>query len=79
MTSRDFCYWLQGYFEIHGKNEVLTIEQCSLISRHLAMVFKHEIDPGMGDTLHQKELNEIHCPGPKDANQSYNPNTLFRC
>lgn len=59
MTSRDFAYWLQGYFEISdpktiGENETL------MIKKHLALVFKHEIDPSMGDEKHQEELNSIH-------------------
>lgn len=27
MTSRDFCYWLQGYFEINGEpSEALSLD-----------------------------------------------------
>jgi len=53
MTSRDFCYWLQGFFEItkHGNGEEalrLNIMQIDLIERHLALVFQHEIDPSFG-------------------------------
>lgn len=47
MTSRDFCCWLQGYFEIHGENN-LTNAQVEMIQRHLALVFIHEIDPSNG-------------------------------
>lgn len=55
MTSRDFCYWLQGFFEIHGAglpdnaDRGLIGEKVKMIEAHLAMVFKHEIDPSMGD------------------------------
>ena len=59
MTSRDFAYWLQGFFEI-GNGEELTKEQTAMIKAHLNMVFKHEIDPSMGDEKHQQILNEIH-------------------
>ena len=59
MTSRDFCYWAQGYFEINGKDEPLTVEQVNLIKRHLALVFKHEIDPSF-PAEQQNELNAIH-------------------
>lgn len=64
MKSRDFCYWLQGFFEINDAavdsiNE-LTHEQVEMIKNHLALVFKHEIDPAMGNADHQEELNEIH-------------------
>lgn len=59
MTSRDFCYWLQGVFEVVNPTE-LNSQQTDLIKRHLNLVFKHEIDPSMGNEAHQKELNEIH-------------------
>lgn len=60
MTSRDFCFWLQGFFELQGSSVTLTTHQVDLIKKHLALVFKHEIDPSMGTDEHQKELNEIH-------------------
>ena len=43
MSPRDFCYWLQGAFEIAGL-EGLTAAQVSVIKNHLNLVFKHEID-----------------------------------
>lgn len=49
MTSRDFVYWLQGYFEIMDpsgtSNFPLGPLQTECIQRHLALVFKHEIAP----------------------------------
>lgn len=61
MTSRDFCYWLQGFFEINDSaDEGLSDEQVKVIKKHLKMVFKHEIDPSMGSKKHQEELSEIH-------------------
>lgn len=63
MTSRDFCYWLQGYFEIRGEPvEAMEPRQVEMIKRHLALVFKHEIDPSQGSAEHQVELNAIHSP-----------------
>ena len=59
MKTQDFCYWLQGYFEL-SKNNSLNVEQTDLIKTHLNMVFKHDIDPKMGDNKHQQELNDIH-------------------
>lgn len=62
MKARDFCYWLQGYFEIakarNGRTESLKLEEVKLIQKHLAMVFKHEIDPSFGDD--NEALNKIH-------------------
>jgi hypothetical protein len=59
MTSRDFCYWLQGVFEV-GDVKTLSEHQTSLVRAHLAMVFKHEIDPSMGPPEHQAELDKLH-------------------
>ena len=56
MTSRDFCFWLQGFIEV---SEPLTISNAQLdqIKKHLALVFAHEIDPPMGPKV---ELDKIH-------------------
>ena len=63
MRSRDFCYWLQGFFELGGyPPSGLTQDQVAIIERHLALVFKHEIDPSAGSSAHQQELGEIHGP-----------------
>lgn len=67
MTSRDFAYWLQGFFEISNSSE-LTQEQTKIIKAHLNLVFKHEIDPsnleGKSD-IEKQEYREIH-KGKKD-------------
>lgn len=63
MTSRDFCYWLQGYFEINSADrpiEAITPEKADMIRRHLALVFKHEIDPSIPN--HTGVLQAIHSP-----------------
>jgi hypothetical protein len=59
MTSRDFCFWLQGFFEVPKPKE-LTPEQTEMIKKHLSLVFIHEIDPSMGAAPHQAALNEAH-------------------
>lgn len=69
MTSRDFCYWLQGFFEVNdpsltgGLPSGLSKEQVDCIKKHLALVFKHEIDPSMGPKPHQDALDAIHNAG----------------
>lgn len=65
MKAHEFCYWLQGYFELGtqaclGGRLDLNQEQTECVQKHLALVFKHEIDPSYGDEDHQAELNEIH-------------------
>jgi hypothetical protein len=37
MTSDNFVYWLQGFFEISG-NQELTKEQVQIIKDHIALV-----------------------------------------
>jgi hypothetical protein len=66
MTSREFCYWLQGFFELTGYDArtPLTGEQADLVRRHLALVFKHEIDPSAGPAEVQAALNKIHDGAP---------------
>jgi len=59
MTSRDFTFWLQGFFELTESNQ-LTERQVQLIKQHLNLVFIHDIDPSMGDESHQEKLNAIH-------------------
>lgn len=67
MTSRDFVFWLQGYFEISkatAKEGVantfpqLDKDQINAIQNHLNLVFKHEIDSSIGGD--QAELQQIH-------------------
>jgi len=68
MTSRDFCYWLQGYFEIqeaghppNAKVDIgITSERVAVIKKHLALVFAHDIDPSAGPPEHQAKLDHIH-------------------
>ena len=61
MTSRDFAFWLQGYFEVSDPVQIGKVET-EMIKRHLNLVFKHEIDPSMGGPEHQLELNQTHSP-----------------
>ena len=60
MTSREFCYWLQGMFELNAPKAALTKLQTDQIKAHLSLVFKHEIDPSQGTPEHQTELQKLH-------------------
>lgn len=68
MTAREFCYWLQGYFELR-QTEVetpvvirLTDAQVVQIRAHLALVFQHDIDPSVdkGDAALAQKLQSVH-------------------
>jgi len=43
MKSVEFCYWLQGLFEV-AEPTSLNEKQTEIIKRHLNLVFIHEID-----------------------------------
>lgn len=66
MNSRDFCYWLQGYFELTGSSSIEG-EKIQIVKNHLAMVFHHEIDPSFGDKKKQEELGSLHGTYPGGA------------
>jgi hypothetical protein len=44
MTSRDFCFWLQGFFEV-SEAHILTTRQAEMVTRRLRLVFETEPDP----------------------------------
>ncbi len=50
MRSRDFAFWLQGFFEIGGGESGLNATQTAAIKQHLGLVFAH--DPDMGAPAH---------------------------
>jgi hypothetical protein len=65
MKAVEFCYWLQGYFEIDENSDEarslgLTRKQVATIRQHLALVFAHDIDPKAGPPAHQEKLDAIH-------------------
>lgn len=64
MKTTEFCYWLQGYFELYGP-KTIDEKETELIKRHLALVFQHDIDPSyvVGDVdpdTKQALLQAIH-------------------
>jgi hypothetical protein len=83
MTSRDFAFWCQGFFEIGGEQvKTLNEEQVNIIKRHLALVFKHEIDPSQSsDPKVQQELQDIHDGVKPSSRPPYNGpgKEIYRC
>jgi hypothetical protein len=57
MKAVELAYWLQGFAELTEPGEGLSPKQWECIKRHLALVFKHEIDPSYPDSA---ELTKIH-------------------
>lgn len=80
MTSRDFCFWLQGLFEL-ANPQALTAEQTAAVKRHLALVFTHEIDPSMGDNAKQAILDALHAPPSPTSMPGTHPHDppVYRC
>lgn len=64
MKATEFCYWLQGYFELAGSDsQQLNAKQVNAIRNHLSLVFIHDIDPSQGSPDHQAKLQEVHDHG----------------
>jgi hypothetical protein len=59
--SDEFCRWLQQYLPSTGADSLIP-SQVWPIRQRLSNVFRHEIDPTMGDAAHQRLLQAIH-PG----------------
>jgi hypothetical protein len=57
MKAFEFCYWLQGYFELVDDVDVLHADQVEKIKNHLNMVFLHDIDKTYPQGT---ELQDLH-------------------
>ena len=78
MTSRDFCFWLQGFAEING--EVPSAQQWLTIKKHLNMVFIHEIDPTLPDPDGKLTAeHEASKPKPPKPEIHFHKEPLARC
>ena len=68
MKATEFCYWLQGMFELTNP-QGLSPEQTTIIKQHLGLGFAHDIDPSASsDPAVQQKLNALH-----------GGNTTYRC
>lgn len=90
MTPENFCYWLQGQFELHGTSTGLSKRQAKTIANHLNLVFEHCLDKKVdkGDPATKKKLQDLHDGVEHDSNTipGFNPNIggsgfpgLIRC
>jgi hypothetical protein len=90
MKSTEFCYWLQGFFELRkaGLPQMagtslpaggITADQAEMIERHLALVFKHDIDPQAGPSEVQAELQAIHDGKPTVGGVAPHSGLVMRC
>lgn len=79
MKASEFCYWLQGYFELSEDQtplcEGLNSNAVDTIKRHLSLVFVHDLDPSQV----AEKLQEIH-DGKKPQIGGTGPNgEIYRC
>jgi hypothetical protein len=72
MTPIDFCYWMQGFFEIHDampqpQQQVgMTAAQVDIIRKHLALVFQNvtqgaRYEPQICDDSAQRGADRLYC------------------
>ena len=57
MQARDFCFWLQGFFELTGVTGGLEAAQAQMIRDHLNLVFQHDISKPSQPTKLVKEID----------------------
>ena len=57
MSETEFCYWLQGFFELSGSDE-LTPAQIQMIKSHLNLVFK-KVTRIIGDGKWEVDINTM--------------------
>ena len=83
MKASEFCYWLQGYFEINGaipqEPGAINSQQSATIQRHLALVFAHELDKQHGDANEQAMLQAIHDAQRPKLGQVGDDGAIYRC
>lgn len=79
MKAVEFAFWMQGFFEI-AEPKTITEEQTTMIKNHLALVFKHEIDPSYSkDPKVQEEMNNIHSGKPSFTLGKQENGEVYRC
>lgn len=57
MKPEEFCYWLQGFFEMSNP-KTLDEKQTAALKAHLALVFEHAIDPSYVSHLPPAEAED---------------------
>lgn len=86
MTPENFCYWLRGYFEIHGNRPCkdpdsrwdLNDSQIDMINKHLESVFTPTIMPSAPKT--QKDFSMpspmINCSSSSSTSKHFGGETI---
>lgn len=71
MTSQDFCYWLNGYFELRREEVGLSDKQVDVIKEHLGLVFNKvtvkQVSNPKGYDIGRKLCESVTIPPIKDT------------
>jgi hypothetical protein len=81
MDAYEFCYWLQGYFELSGgTDQPMSADQVKAVANHLDLVFVHDIDmkANKQSNLTAEQLQDIHDNG-SPTKTSYPKKPIKRC
>lgn len=62
MSAQEFCYWLQGFFEVTDATHV-NEKQAAIIKEHLALVFKKVTGPVAAKSLLDQTYQEAAAKG----------------
>lgn len=57
MLTHEFCYWLQGYFELRPDDNPLTLEQVQCINRHISLT--KNVANSLASALKKQELKSV--------------------
>lgn len=84
MSSLEFCYWLQGYFEIRREEVGLSDKQIEIIKDHLQLIFNKVTPnrnvpnyyPSIGSVITPTSLQYCASDNRKLCSVDYNENIL---
>ncbi len=81
MKPEQFCYWLQGFFELNGNTNTLSPSQIRAIENHLGLVFLHTLDPenDASTTTSAETMNLFHNPDVPTPAGALQSSTVYRC
>ena len=84
MTSVQFAFWLQGFFELSETNEI-TPKQVEIIKNHLKLVFYYDIDKSYNvDEKTSEAMQAIHdgkhpTLSPRQRTRSNHGDLIVKC
>lgn len=73
MTTENFAFWLQGYFEINGTSNELTPMQVQIIKDHLYLVFKKETPTRLFENKADRYVEHRDGIDPKFMDMNWHP------